>query len=145
MGKALCFHSKDCKQPKSCLKQCSCILSVLSSIYIQHLPTFVPDQHALQRSTSCDLTQPQFPVHLLLCVGWQKASVSTKTQFPFLHCDSKLFLKKTSNCVSDNRDWGAQASSPSHRLHCGVRRLYIQQSESERETQRHLQPNYLPM
>lgn len=69
-------------------------MSVLSSIYIQHLPTFVPDQHALQRSTSCDLTQPQFPVHLLLWVGWQKASVSTKTQFLFIHCDSKLFLKK---------------------------------------------------
>lgn len=31
----------------------------------QRLPTFVLDQHALQRGTGCDLAQPQFPVHLL--------------------------------------------------------------------------------
>lgn len=33
--------------------------------YKQSLPTFVLDQHALQRISSCKLAQPQFPVHLL--------------------------------------------------------------------------------
>lgn len=98
MGKALCSHSKSCKHNLNLVSNNAAVyclrFPVSNNIYIQHLPTFVPDQHALQRSTSCDLTQPQFPVHLLLWLGWQKDSVSTKTPFPFVHCDSKLFLKK---------------------------------------------------
>lgn len=36
----------------------------LELYYKRSLPTFVVDQCALQRISSCKLAQPQFPVHL---------------------------------------------------------------------------------
>lgn len=54
-----------------------CLASPLCfHIHTQGLPTFVLDQHALQCSTSRDLAQPQFPVHLLSWSGQLPVPVS---------------------------------------------------------------------
>lgn len=119
----------------------NCVVSPLSTMphHLQDLPTFVLDQHALQRSSSRDLAQPQFPVHLPLRSSQQSVPVSNETQgasqsavlIPRNSCKASLCLFRLSRrrlkSASIHCAGEARASSLNHLLHCGAQTLYERQ------------------
>lgn len=156
MGKALCFHSKGCKHNRNLVSNNAAVYCLFFPVSIFNTcpPLFRTSKHC---NAALAVTWLSHSSQYIFCFGLdgKKPQYPQKRSFPSFTVTPNCFWKNIQLCLRQWRlrstllwqknGWGAQASSPSHRLHCGVRRLYTQQSESERETQRHLQPNYLPM